>query len=436
MNFAFFLLLNAVLLIRPEELFPDIAGLRLYLIVVLLCIATSLPRLVELLSPASLRVRPVAVCVLLFFASTIISLCVRGRIEEAFLGFGAEFAKVILYYFLLLAAIDSPARFRSFVATLVILIGVLTAIAIAQHEGVAYFPNIVPCKETVIDKESGEERILMRLVSTGIFNDPNDLCLVLGLGILSCIYCSTTGFYGMAGRVLWLLPIPLFIYALLETHSRGGLLGVLAGIGGYLYSRYGGARALPFAIGGAVAALALIGGRQASIGGGGTAHERLMYWAGGLGELFSQPVYLLTGLGEGWCVEEMGQVAHNSFVQAYVEFGLLGGGAFLAAFYLSLRILERVGRGVDAPRWVVDSRHYGFAILVGYAMGCFSLTRNFVVPTYLALGLASALLEPVASRLPNRYRVSARWWVWLALVSICGLILIKISTQALGQAGV
>ena len=29
MDFALFVLLNAVLLLRPEELFPDVAGLRI-----------------------------------------------------------------------------------------------------------------------------------------------------------------------------------------------------------------------------------------------------------------------------------------------------------------------------------------------------------------------------------------------------------------------
>ncbi|MEO2089446.1 MAG: hypothetical protein ABGY75_08110 [Gemmataceae bacterium] len=108
MNFGLFLLLNAVLLIRPEELFPAIAGLRLYLIVIVPCLLMSLPRLVELLSPSSLRDRPVAVCVLLFFTATLVSLCVQGRASEAFLEFGPEFGKVLLYYFLLLAVVDTP----------------------------------------------------------------------------------------------------------------------------------------------------------------------------------------------------------------------------------------------------------------------------------------------------------------------------------------
>ena len=39
-------------------------------------------------------------------------------------------------------------------------------------------------------------------------------------------------------------------------------MGVMAGGAAYLYSRYGGAKALPFAVIGAVIVLAAIGGRQ------------------------------------------------------------------------------------------------------------------------------------------------------------------------------
>src|SRR5579871_1573251 len=144
MNFSLFLLLNAILLIRPEELFPDIAGLRLYFIVVILCIATSLNRLAELLTWESLQRRPIAVCVLLFFASTVISACLQGRVGFALTDFGPEFGKVILYYFLLLAVVDTRERFRTFVACLIVLINILTVIAFAQHYEVIIFPNIIP----------------------------------------------------------------------------------------------------------------------------------------------------------------------------------------------------------------------------------------------------------------------------------------------------
>jgi putative inorganic carbon (hco3(-)) transporter len=435
MNFVLFLLLNAVLLLRPEELLA-FEGLHLYMILIVLCTTTSLPRLQELLSVASLRRRPIAVCVLLFFVATIVSLLARGRIDDALFDSGPDLAKVILYYFLLIAVVDTADRFRAFVVTLIVLISIVSIIALAEYHGFVDFPSIAPVTEKGIDPATGEETIIMRMVSSGVFNDPNDLCLLLGLGILSCVYCATTSPYGLLGRVCWLLPLPIYVYAINETHSRGGLLGVLAGGGAYVYSRYGGPKAFPFAVAGMVAVLAMLGGRQGNVTGGGTAHVRVMYWAEGMTTLFRHPYFIPIGLGQGWFLDEVGQVAHNSFIQAYVEIGLVGGGAFLGAFALGVRILDRLGRGVDAPSWAIQGRHYAFAALVGYAMGCYSLTRNVVIPTYLTIGIASVLLDKAAPTLPDKFLVNEKWFIRGVLFSICGLLLMKFATQGLGQAGI
>jgi O-antigen ligase len=210
----------------------------------------------------------------------------------------------------------------------------------------------------------------------------------------------------------------------------------MAGGGSYLLSRYGGAKAIPYAAVISAVILIAVGGRQGDISGGGTAHERLMLWADGLGVLFSRPVYLLTGLGNGWFAGETGLVAHNSFIQSYVEFGILGGGLFLASFYLGARLLYQLGGQIAAPDWAIQSRHYGFAVLVGYAVGSFSLTRNLSVPTYLILGIASILLESAAPTLPEQFHVSGKWMGWVILFGICGLVLLKFTTQGLGVLGI
>ena len=435
MNFALFVLLNAVLLIRPEELFPAIAGARLYLILITACTIFSLPRLIELLSWDSLQRRPVAVCVLLFFASTIVSLTACGRVEEALLEFGPEFAKVVLYYFLLLATVDTEEKFQLFAASLVLAIAGLTAVALAQHYEYVEFANIIPCIQKDIDPVTGDQIQFPRLVSSGIFNDPNDLCLILGLGIQCCIYLVTASAWPLMFRLLWLLPIPVFGFAILETHSRGGLMGVLAGGAAYLFSRFGGPRALPLAAAAALGGLLLVGGRQASISGD-TAHERLMMWADGLTNLLNTPFSIPTGLGIGWFVDETAHVAHNSFIQAYVELGVFGGGAFLGMFILSLLLLYRLGGSIRAPAWVVESRHFAFAVVAGYAMGCYSITRNFVVPTYIVIGIGSVLLDQVADRLPEQHTVTWAWLKRCIFLAILGLVAMKVATQVLGQAGV
>ncbi len=436
MKFGLFVVLNALLLIRPEELFPAITGLRLYLSAIALCTLVTLPELIQTLTLDSLRLRPLSVCVLLYFASTIVSLCVLGRVSEALMDFGPEFAKVILYYFLLISIVDDASRFRAFVVALLFLIVVLTAIALAQQFEIASFPNIQPAMQTVVDAETGEESVIPRLSSSGIFSDPNDLCLMLGMGIWCCIYCGSNSSFGLLGWAVWLLPIPIFVYAILETHSRGGLLGVIAGGAAYLYSRFGGPKTLPFVAAGGIATLALVGGRQGGMEGGDTAHQRVMMWADGLRDLFTRPAFLPTGLGNGWFVDGYGLVAHNTFVQAYVEQGIFGGGAFLAAFLCGGWMLDRLGRAWVAPEWALQARPFAFAILVGYASGCYSITRNLVLPTYLTLGLVSVVLDSATSTLPEKFRVNRRWFLRLIAFAIGGLAFIKFATQGLGMAGV
>ena len=384
----------------------------------------------------SLRRRPLSVCVLLYFAASLLSFLVLGRISEALFEYGPEFGKVVLYYFLLIAVVDTRERFRTFIAALIVIIAVLCAIALENHYGHISIPAITPCYQGMTNAETGESYVIKRLVAYGLFSDPNDMCLILGFGFLSCVYLGSTSNLGRLGWLVWLSPTPLFLVTLLETHSRGGILGILAGGSGYIFSRFGGPRSLPYAIGGSMAALSLIGGRQGNIAGGGTAHQRLMFWAEGFTGLGRHPFLIPTGLGRGWFVDEIGHVAHNSFVHTYVEFGLLGGGAFLGMFFLALLLLYRLGRGISAPQWVLESRHYVFGVIVGWAMGLYSLSRNEVVPTYMVIGIASVLLDQAAPSLPARYRVDKRWFQRGLLLAFCGLVLMKFLTQGMGMVGI
>lgn len=435
MNFALFLVLNAILLLRPEELFPEIAGLRLYLITIVACLVTSLPGITARLTPEALKERPIGVCVLGLWAAGFLShLFYRQRIEDG-IDFTGEFGKVVAYYFLFITLVDTPARFKAMVGWLVLCITMSSTLAVLDYHGFVDFEAIEHVQQWETDPETGEAVILPRLVSSGIFNDPNDLCLALTLGMLGCAYMAFSG--GGPLRVVWFLPVAPMAYAFTLTHSKGGLIGLAAGIVAMLYARYGGKRSIPLAIAAVVALLVVIGGRQASLGGGGTAHERLMYWARGISDLLNMPMYLVPGLGVGYFSEEMGQVAHNSFVSAYVETGLLGGGFFLGAFYIAARLVERSNRDRDAPApaYLPAQRIFVFAACAAYAAGAYSLSRQFVLPTYITLGLASAYLE-LNGRLPDRFRVSNRWFVRLSVISVLGFLALKFMTQGLGVLGV
>ena len=74
-------------------------------------------------------------------------------------------------------------------------------------------------------------RRLARLQATGIYGNPNDLSRILVVGILLGLYFLGDRRLGLL-RPLWLLPIGLFGLGLHLTHSRGGLMSLLGGLGG------------------------------------------------------------------------------------------------------------------------------------------------------------------------------------------------------------
>src|SRR5262249_51675678 len=175
---------------------------------------------------------------------------------------------------------------------------------------------------------------------------------ILVFGTLCCLYQATfVGSWLLKG--LWVLPIGLFVYALVLTQSRGGLLGLLAAGSALVGTKYGWRRAIPLLAICVPAAVFAIGGRPSNINisYGDTRSGRVLLWSAGFTELFRHPLLVVFGIGAGEYSEVVGADAHNSFVHAYVDLGLIGGTFFLGAFVLSIWLLIRVRQGnkLQAP---------------------------------------------------------------------------------------
>src|SRR5437016_3382643 len=82
---------------------------------------------------------------------------------------------------------------------------VVTTIALLQYHGVIDLPGLSEIAQGHVDSETGEVSVLLRLVSTGIFNDPNDLSLLLILASGACVYSFGDRRWG-AWRWIWLTP--------------------------------------------------------------------------------------------------------------------------------------------------------------------------------------------------------------------------------------
>lgn len=392
MAFPFFLLLNFILFIRPEELYPPIAGARLYYCTFLACIIFSWRELSANLRLNRLLEEPITCCIILYgliyTLSNVINLTLYEAREHAI-----DFLKLFFYYMLFISLVNTPERLRTFMKALVFFIFLLSCLVLLDHYELLQIEAISPVMQNEYDENGAIIDTYPRLVYLGFFQDPNDLSMILGVGMLITFYFYWTG--ASILRVLWALPFACFGFLMVLTQSRGGLLGLAAGIAAFFASRLGWRKALPMALLAIPALLFTVGGRQANLSlSGGTAQERLQIWSDGL-ILMAQPRSMLIGIGAGRYEEEVGHVAHNSYVHAFVETGLLGGTIFAGMFLLGFGVVFRQSSPWFSYYQPVLARMHPFllAVFADYLMCMFSLTRNYVVTTYMILAMMTAFLR-------------------------------------------
>jgi len=166
----------------------------------------------------------------------------------------------------------------------------------------------------------------------------------------------------------------------------------------------------------------------------GTGQSRIQIWSESF-TIWKQ--YPMFGLGEGLLVDELGVVTHNSFLHCFAELGFLGGAAFVSCFLAAgiglwqLRDKNTFVKPADATHefyQIAHHRTYIFAALVAYIAGILTLSRQFVVPTYLVLGLASSAFSsytPAAQRL----RVGNRFVVTSLIVSGLSLVAFYVTVR-------
>jgi O-antigen ligase len=296
----------------------------------------------------------------------------------------------------------------------------------ADGKGIMHGTYVV---DQIRDLNTGELVSVNRMCGTGIFNDPNDFALVLVTAIPLCIFFLTDP-ARKSLRPFWFVLLLLFAYALFLTSSRGGFLAMLAGLATLFHLRYGAMKSLLLGAVVLPVLLVVFAGRMTTFSPEeGTGMARIQLWNDGLFIFQQSPII---GVG----VENFRQfsrhVAHNSFIHGYAEMGLLGGTLFVGAFYFALKGLydlrqHQTPESENAPSIDPELHRlhpYLIAMLVAYTVGICFLSRNYIVPTYMMLGLAlvymrlrATLAEPAAAPAWSRF-------VWPQLAGVSGGVLI------------
>lgn len=171
----------------------------------------------------------------------------------------------------------------------------------------------------VIRMTNADGQLFYRSRGMGFLNDPNDFAQFV-VGLIPCMFLLWRSGKFVANGFLVILPVSYLLYGMFMTHSRGGMVALLA------VAIVAGRRKLgvvPSLIAGAVlfiglSALGWSGGRDVSVESG---NDRLEAWSTGIQLIRSHPVF---GVGYQRFNEFFYITAHNSVVVTAAELGMVG----------------------------------------------------------------------------------------------------------------
>lgn len=391
--YALFTLTTATLFLRPAELFIAFADWPIYEVLILSTLLLTYQSMQGHFCWYYLQRQPITLCVLGVLVAVVVShfqhFFLSGVVEGATL-----FLKTVIYYGLLVTVVNSPSRLRGFMMTVAIFATAMVALCVLDFFEIFDFEFIQHLAD--FDGVTDEDEVLttLRMRGTGIFQDPNDMAAAIVIAGILCTYFLTDKSFDNL-RFGWLIPLAILFVGLLCTKSRGGLLScAVAGLV-FVGLRYGRKVAMVAAVLG-VCMLPLVAGRQTEIDlEDGTGQDRIKLWRDGFDALKSPD--LLFGVGQSNYYDVVGLVAHNSFIHAYVELGIIGGTTFFGCFFFAAFQLYRMSRLPEGALTGELNRMRPFmvSLLVGWSTALFSLSRCYVVPTYLVLGACAAYLNLV-----------------------------------------
>lgn len=394
MSFAAYLLYLILTYLRPVEMFaPDLAAFRPMMILWLVAFLSAVARAIERREVAS---RP-ANFVLLALLMAVIGLSqVANGWAGGALASIADFSTSAMLFVLTALNLTTIERVRTTGIVLLMCMVVLAIYAIsAYHYG--FMADLLLLRQgselvgTEVDPprtpfEDVEGLYFWRARGLGFLNDPNDFgqAIVMVLPFLWGLYEQRRTFRFV---LLASLPASALLYAIFLTHSRGALLGFVALFVFAAHKMLGTVRLIGLALVAAVVISGLVVGERGFTTKEESAAQRVEAWWAGIVMLKNKPVL---GVGHGNFLDHHELTAHNSFVLAFAELGLLGYFLWIGLLVIAYKGLSQVVR--LAPP---DSREHKQATLlrdsfIGFMACAWFLSRTYQPGLYLLLALCAS----------------------------------------------
>jgi putative inorganic carbon (HCO3(-)) transporter len=331
MGFVFTIIYVVLTIISPEQFGPNWAT---YHALAYLAAVTALFSLPNIFARSSLKSAIQTYLLLAFIVAIGLSQIANhwmGGALKAWLTFLPSAA----IYFFIVANVTTARRLKIVVLASVVSVFVLVGEGLYGYYGGGFLNDVFVMKFNYYSNEQLVEQI-PRLRGVGFLHDPNDFAQMLLIALPLSFIAWRQG-RAILNSVYVLVPTGVLLWATYLTHSRGALIG-LAVLGLVAARRKLGTTAsLALGVFLVIAMLTIdfTGGRALSAGEGG---DRLEAWATGL-ELFKSAPVLGVGFGNFTDFNEI--TAHNSFVLALAELGLLGSTIWLALLVVTTMNLNR-----------------------------------------------------------------------------------------------
>lgn len=297
-----------------------------------------------------------------------------------------QFLPSLVGYFLIAHGLDSRQKIDRFVLLLIVLTTYLGYEAWLQHAQGFSHGGLEPLYQYFTNEE-GIREALPRVRWYGVFNDPNDLGLALVVAVPFLIQRLFEKKFLLAAVCL-----PVLLYGIYLTNSRGAMLALLAAIFTFfvLYYRSKKGMILGLILAGVIVVLGP--SRMAEISAGeSSAYGRLEAWYEGFQMFKSAPLF---GVGKGMFTDYHYLTAHNSYMLVLAELGLMGTVFFTGLFYFPLQwaysklrfsqgnvFCNTVNKNCITPI---------YAALVGTMITMFFLSRAYVLVPFMFVGLQMA----------------------------------------------
>ncbi len=449
--FFLILLYLTLVFVRPQEFLPALEGVPILPLTLAITLFSWLLSKQKAIEPQQFY----AATLLFFFiiVSVALSGWVGGMVPAA-----AKLLPTYVLFILIASTATTPGRQR-----LLMWIFVGGAAMMAAHGIQQKFTGA---------GWTGEVPILGRIRYIGIFNDPNDVGLLLVCSLPMAFYLF---FYyrNAPGKLLVAAAIAIILYGVVLTNSRGTTLATALLAGLYLWRHQGVIKTMIF--GAAIIPVILmmstrintISTDEAS------AHGRIESWYEGFQMLKSNPVF---GVGFDRFTDYNPLTAHNSFVLALAELGVFGYIIWFSfvlscvAMMLYLQappqpkkndwddlVAQYSGKSENRSSLSLESEEYCdtkkttvyevsledrtianvlFFSFIGFATTAFFLSRTYVVVLFILCAMATSHYLGARQRTPElpAYGFFSHLGLWVTL-SLISIVMLYLITKVLIQLG-